>query len=418
MSSARAATSGREAGLARSFARRMAPVAAAVGLLVAVAPPLVTELVGLERLRADVAVQAELVAGALGDLATREPYFWRYNAPKVVAARQINRGVVADLRVTGCDGETLLSRDHGGGAGLGGAVAWAPVRARDRVVAWVRAAGAVGEVHRVAVVVGLGSGIAGAALGALLWIVPTAVVRRQARELDAAVARLLAAEAALLDANQGLTRRVEEAVGEAHALSERIVSIQEEERGRIARDLHDSVGQLLTALQIDLQLSPGEPARLQAALSLSERSLEELRRVVRDLRPLELESGGLAVALRALVERFEIRTGLTASVRHEGPDVAGEAAAVCLLRVAQEALANVSRHAAATEVGVLLRVDGGGARLEVRDDGRGFDPGAVSGSGLAGMRERARFIGGELTVRSGAAGTEVVAEVPVRDGER
>lgn len=433
MSSLQAHTSGREAALARSFARRMAPVAAMVGLLVAVAPPLVTELVGQHRLRALVAQEAQDVADTLGDLATRQPYFWRYTARKLIGAGLPDRSVVGELRVTGCDGETLLSpADLGVDEAGEGAVAWAAVWARDRVVAWVRAAGAVTPVHDAALAIGVGSGLAGLALGVLLWLVPTGVVRRQARDLDATVARLAAAEVALVDANRGLATRVEEAVREVRTLSERVVSIQEEERGRIARDLHDSVGQLLTALQIDLQLASGSredarDRRLQAALSLAERSLGELRRVVRDLRPLELEGGGLAEALRATAERFEVRTGVVTSLRHEGPDVDDEAAAVCLLRVAQEALANVSRHAAASEVGILLRVGDGVARLEVTDDGRGFVPGSVragpascdvaSGSGLAGMRERARFIGGEVTVTSAPGkGTVVSIEVPAAGG--
>ena len=426
MSSPRAATSGPDAALARSFARRMAPLAALVGLLVAVAPPLVYELVGRHRLRGRVEAEARSVAEVIGGLAVREPYFWRYNVHKVVGAGsgRPDPDVVVSMRVAGCDGATLVGPEELGLAPRGGgARAWAAISARGRVVAWVQATGAVTALHEQALALGGGSVALGVALGVLLWLVPTGVVRRQGRRLDETVRRLGAAEAALVEANLGLARRVDEAVGEARRLSQRVVSIQEEERARIARDLHDSVGQLLTALQIDLQLArqggADGPRRLEAALSLAERSLQDLRRVVRDLRPLELEGGGLSGAMGATAERFELRTGIPTSLRHDGPDVADPAAAVCLLRVLQEALANVSRHAGASEVGVGLRVDANRATLQVSDDGRGFDVERARGSGIAGMRERARFLGGSVVVRSAPGeGTTVTAEIPLRaDGE-
>lgn len=422
MSSPRAATSAPDSALGRSFARRMAPLAAFVGALVAVAPPVVYALVGTSRMRVHAEREAAEAAAELSVLATREPYFWRYNARKVVGAGtgRPDPAAVATLRVADCAGETLVGAAQ---LGLpeegGGAQAWAPIRARGGVVAWVHASGAVTSLHEETVALAGGSLALGVALGLVLWLVPTGVVRRQARRLDETVARLGAAEVALVEANQGLARRVEDAVREARRLSERVVSIQEEERARIARDLHDSVGQLLTALQIDLQLAHhGAAERLEAALELADRSLEELRRVVRDLRPLELEAGGLAEALRATAERFEVRTGIPTSLRHDGPDVTDPDAAVCLLRVLQEALTNVSRHAAASEVGLRLHVTPGRATLEVTDDGCGFDPERVVGTGIAGMRERTRFLGGSVVIRSApGGGTSLVAETAL-DGKK
>jgi two-component system NarL family sensor kinase len=205
-----------------------------------------------------------------------------------------------------------------------------------------------------------------------------------------------------------------------------------EERARIAREIHDTLAQGLTAiaLQIEgalhhLETNPERAReRLERALATSRESLEEARRSVLNLRAAPLAGKPLAEALPALGRTFTHDTGVRVHVRTSGraptatrlpPQVEGE-----LYRVAQEALANVGKHAKATEVDVCLRVRPAGVYLSIRDNGQGFDPrvGRDGGHGLVGMRERARLLGGRLRVESRAGqGTKIVAVVPLSPEE-
>jgi signal transduction histidine kinase len=212
--------------------------------------------------------------------------------------------------------------------------------------------------------------------------------------------------------------RVVAEVREAHSLSERVVVTQEEERGRIARDLHDSVGQRLTALRLDLELARvrgDAPARLPDLAALCDEAVQDLRRVVHDLRPPELDCADLTETLRGYTERFEVRTGIATSFRCQGPVAAPEKVATCVLRVLQEALTNISRHAGAHEVAVVVKVTERSLTLEVADDGCGYDPSAPSsGTGLRGIRERCAFWGGAVEVESSpGAGTMLRVRLPL-----
>ena len=408
--------------LAVYFARRMLPVSIVVGMVVALSPPLLYWRVAGEQLRTQAREEAAAIARAVDGVALKQPFFWRYNLYKLVGATAGHRSAapLGEVRITDCAGGTLLSgTELGLGSGrTGGPAEWAPVAPRGRVIAWAEVTMDPAGLHAAVTRIAVTSTTVGSGLALLLFLFPTRVVRRQAGILGETLERLAAAEKGLVDANQDLRRRVDEAVREVRALSERVLSIQEEERGRMARDLHDSVGQLLTGLQIELGLierRPDEAAqRAGDALDLCERTLVELRRVVRDLRPIELESGGLTEALRACAERFEVRTGVVTAFRHEGGEVRGDALSTCLLRVLQEALTNVTKHADALEVAVVFKVEPSRVALEVRDDGKGFDPGAPgAGAGLRSIRERVRFEGGTASVESAPGrGTRVVVELP------
>lgn len=203
-----------------------------------------------------------------------------------------------------------------------------------------------------------------------------------------------------------------------------------EERTRIAREIHDTLAQGLTAIALDLEGGlhhlEGDPARargrLERALATVRDSLEEARRSVQDLRTLPLVGAPLPQALAALGRAFTSEHGVRVRVRTHGAAVAslplrieGE-----LYRIAQEALTNVRRHAAATEVTITLRVDARTIGLAIRDDGTGFTVAATqreraeSSFGLIGMRERAKLLGGQLRVVSRPGhGTTVRAQVPI-----
>jgi two-component system sensor histidine kinase UhpB len=181
---------------------------------------------------------------------------------------------------------------------------------------------------------------------------------------------------------------------------------QEEERARIARDLHDEVNQSLTGLLLRLEaLREAAPAELEAELAetktLANQAMRELLSLARQLRPTALDDLGLAAAIAGQVEQVS-RSGPDAELIEEGDfsDLDGDLQLV-VYRVAQEALSNAARHSGAERIEVVLRRAGDAVELDVTDDGRGFAfERSEHGLGIAGMRERALLLGAELTIES------------------
>jgi two-component system sensor histidine kinase UhpB len=195
---------------------------------------------------------------------------------------------------------------------------------------------------------------------------------------------------------------------------------QEEERARVARDLHDEVNQSLTGLLLRLEAArEAAPPELEEELTetkaLANQAMTELLSLARQLRPTALDDLGLAAALGGQVEqlgRGEIKARL--EVEGDFSDL-GDDAQLVVYRVAQEALSNAARHSGAKHVEVRLRrLESGGVVLEATDDGRGFAfDEAQQGLGIGGMRERALLVGGELTIESRPdRGTTVRLDVP------
>jgi two-component system sensor histidine kinase UhpB len=181
---------------------------------------------------------------------------------------------------------------------------------------------------------------------------------------------------------------------------------QEQERARVARDLHDEVNQSLTGLLLRLEaVSEDAPPELEAELAetktLANRAMLELLSLARQLRPTALDDLGLAAAIGGQVEQIA-GAGVKAELNTEGDfSDLGDDVQLVVYRVAQEALSNAARHSGATRITVTLRRRGRGAELEVADDGRGFAfEQSERGLGIAGMRERALLVGGELTIES------------------
>ena len=201
----------------------------------------------------------------------------------------------------------------------------------------------------------------------------------------------------------------------------RALVAEEAERRRVAAELHDEIGQRLTALVLELdRLGKTAPAELNAALAETtvetKETLEGVRRLARGLRPEVLDELGLVPALRNLCDRFESPDGLVVhrSLATDLPRLQEDAELV-IYRVAQESLTNVVRHAHARHVNVSLSGDGSEVGLSVRDDGIGIDAehAAVSPGGIRGMRERAMLIGAKLELEAlPAGGTEVSLHVP------
>jgi two-component system sensor histidine kinase UhpB len=195
---------------------------------------------------------------------------------------------------------------------------------------------------------------------------------------------------------------------------------QEEERRRVARDLHDEVNQALTGILLRLEaLAHDVPSAQRDQVTelkrLTGQAMDELLRLARQLRPTALDDHGLAPAIEAQVRGFAERTGAEAHVAVSGdPDSLDEETQTVVYRVAQEALSNAAQHARPGRIDVELKTIGGGVELRVRDDGEGFDPFAARGGlGLDGMAERARLAGGALDLRSErGAGTELTLRLP------
>ncbi len=203
----------------------------------------------------------------------------------------------------------------------------------------------------------------------------------------------------------------------------------EQERSRLAREIHDSLAQGFAGIVIQLQAAEraqddaSRTRHTQAAIALARDGLAEARRSVKALRPAALDAMRLPEAVGQLARTWSERTGIPCDVSASGGATALPTdVEVALLRTAQEALANVERHASARRVRLTLRTDAAGTRLEVRDDGRGFDPDASScerdrsderGFGLVAMRERIESVAGGLVVESRPGhGTAIRAEVP------
>jgi two-component system sensor histidine kinase UhpB len=223
----------------------------------------------------------------------------------------------------------------------------------------------------------------------------------------------------------GLLERIEE---ERRRSGQLAMRAQEEERRRLARDLHDEVNQALTAILLRLEALAQEtpPERAPEVVELKRlvnQAMDELLNLARQLRPSALDDHGLVAALETQLKRFSARTGVEARLDAAGePDELPDVVQTAIYRVSQEALTNVTRHAGATVVELVVAQRDEGVELRVSDDGGGFDPAVLPhansltpgrGLGLIGMAERARLIGGELDVRSApGGGTTITLRVP------
>jgi two-component system, NarL family, sensor kinase len=243
-------------------------------------------------------------------------------------------------------------------------------------------------------------------------------------EIAEQVARVSAENARLLE-------RLAESERRFRIISKGVLRVQEAERGRIARDLHDGVGQALTALKIQLELleqhagSTGRSveARLTDLKGLVNRTLQDVKALSHALRPSMLDDLGLVPTLRWLVRTFQKRTGLEVHLACEpttderlDPDLE-----TLVYRVTQEALTNAAKYADSPHVKLTLERSGARLRLLVEDHGRGFDVGAAlavaasdRGFGLRAMRDRVQLFGGRFQVTSAPGrGTTIEVEVPL-----
>lgn len=230
--------------------------------------------------------------------------------------------------------------------------------------------------------------------------------------------RLHASLDAAARANEDLERRVEERTAQLQRLLGKVISAQEDERRRVARELHDETSQLLAALSMATHAGAAAGSDPREIL---DRLQDGVHRLIVNLRPAVLDDLGLAAAINMLADTQLRRGGI--AVRCELSDLEQARLAppieTAMFRIVQEAVLNIVRHSAATAVLIQGGMDGAHVWVEIEDDGQGFDPGAVQpdgeslrGVGLLGMRERAELLGGRLTIESAPGeGTRIKVEI-------
>ena len=283
----------------------------------------------------------------------------------------------------------------------------------DREVAWVLAP----AVRRDKVM----------ALVGVVWDPPRRLAAGE-RDLIVAVAGLVA----IAIENAELLERLRHEEEELEGALKKTLAAQEEERRRVARELHDDTSQILHALMMNIDLVerqlPGPDAfrdRLRAVKALAEQAGRNLDKVLLDLRPALLEELGLVAALRWYLSQVRDAWGLPIEFAVERPRRLPSHVETAAFRIGQEAVANAVRHSKADNIWVLVRMDESELIVDVRDDGSGFDVAEASArartgeaAGLLGMRERAELLGGSLLIESSPGrGTHVLATIPLGRAE-
>ena len=257
------------------------------------------------------------------------------------------------------------------------------------------------------------------------------VVGSKLTEADVPAVVAFANQAGIAIENARLLERVRASSEQMSLLAHQVISAQEEERRRISQDLHDELGQTLTAVAIDLaavkgalpeEIAPVISDRLAEAISLTERMDEQVSEMALDLRPSVLDDLGLVPALHWHLSRYETRVGIKVDLAIIGlEERLSSEMETALYRIVQEALTNVAKHARATRVSVRLERQGSSVVALIEDDGRGFDveeaagdKARARGAGLLGIQERVASLGGTASIKSRPEqGTRLRVEMPV-----
>jgi signal transduction histidine kinase len=426
---------------------RLGPVALLLLAVVGMSAPIAYLIMGARTVRASANASAVRVAEALRGEIQEQPLLWRYNTLKIVPHLQAHtaqsaierievtdaRGVPLDL---GLAGQEEASED----------LVWAsaPVHTgstagRPTAEVWVGAT--LGDVEREAFMLLLGFAMLGAGLAGLTYWLPVRAMGVADRRVGGLLRRLRESQQALEGLNASLEEQVRdrsaqlegalEAVREQEQrlreLSGRAIELQEAERRALSRELHDSAGQALTAIRINLQLiaetaaDPDVRRRAQQTMGTADVTLEDIRRVVDRLGPSILDDMGLGAAVERYCDDFAERTGTSMACDVDCAGRFESAVETGVYRMVQEALTNVSRHADATRVSVRLVAADRRIELCVEDDGTGFDveDAARRGRrGLTGMRERVELLGGTFDLTSTAErGTRLEVSIPTGQRE-
>jgi signal transduction histidine kinase len=396
---------------------RLLPLAVLVVVAFALSGPTAYYVTKVRELRAQAASAAVDLAWELREQALSRPVLWRYDSLKILGHLRAYR------RSPGTDRIVIVD-------GTGARVELGEEEEIERAMVWERApiADGAGEVWIGASVAGaretaLVLGSVFAALAAVLaWLLvwlPLSAQKKAERRIDELVRALERHRGELEGEVRDRVAELRRADRKLNELTGRALALREAERRSIARDLHDGVGQALTAMRIEAQLL--EEGSASAAVEKSARRLretadsciDEVRRAVELLRPGVLDDLGLKVALERHIEQLREHADLDVRVRVDLTARLGPEVEHACFRIVQEALTNVIRHAGATEVDLSVEVRDSAVEIEVTDDGRGIDPERPSGMGLESMRERAELLGGTFALeRPESGGTRVFARLP------
>ena len=424
--------------LRRYLDARMLPLAVLLAVLVSLSAPLAYFTLTAGTLRTRAGATAAQVAAAIGREIQARPVLWRYDDSNLLAEIQdhTDQPGIARIEVVDRTGVRVPLAPRAPDPAVDLLWESAPIAINEQIVGHVWAGARLADARAGALLLLLPFAFLGVGLAALVFFIPGRAISRAERRIATLITRLEHSQAALAGFNQTLEQQVAERSSELRAkeqrlreLSSRAVLLQEAERRVIARELHDSAGQALTAIRINLQIiaqlaehtSSDRIAGLATrTLNVADATLEEIRRAVSMLGPAILDDVGLVAAIQRLCDDFGERPDLR--IDAELPDLPQRALTAAIestcYRVAQEALTNVARHARATHVRVSLSVEAAAVHLEVADNGQGFDPrprtrGSPGGRGLVGMRERVELLGGTLRITSNpGGGTAIVVDLP------
>jgi signal transduction histidine kinase len=441
-------TSPAEVHLRDYLGAQLRPLAVVLAAFVMVTAPTAFYVLGMRALRVQAQVASQQVGAVIRSDIERRPAMWKYDAVKLIEHIRSYELQESIARVEVVD-DYDRPIDPRYAEVLGDLERRRPlwqmseVIVNNAVVARVWVAMSTVELRQQAWLLAAGFGGLALVLAGLVYWLPMRAVGRAEHEIRALLGRLEASKAELAALNAGLERLVEvrssalsNALAEVHQKEQRLreislgaVELQEEQQRAIARDLHDSAGQTLTAIRINLQLlgnlleqaKPEQLARIKdlaaRSTALVDETVEEIRRAVRSLGPAVIEDVGLVRALERMCEDVEHRTSVL--VEHEirlGDRAPIPAIETTCYRVVQEGLTNAIKHSRAGHVTVAVVADDDSIRVDVVDDGIGIgDTDLGHGHGLVGMRERVELLGGRLDIgpeRDG--GTRLTAKIPLR----
>ncbi len=430
--------------LRRYLGTRLVPLTLLVAVFTCLSAPLAFFVLGRDALQLRADGTAREAASVLRQDVQERPLLWKYDAAKVLARIAmfelpgVQHVVVVDaagvpIRGSADDPQAL--------AQLGALWQSADIEVHGEVAGavWVGVSTASLERDTLALLAGFTA--LGLALGGLLYWVPMRAMGRAEANLRALVSRLEESQGALARLNETLESQVEarsvelrDALEELQRkeqnlreISGRAIRMQEAERRGIARELHDSAGQALTAVRIHLQLigdllaaREGDEAKTtmmaRRTLGMVDDTVEEIRRAVNQLGPAVLDDVGLEAAILRAADDLSEATSVQVEFSYAVGDPLDASVEMTVYRIVQEALTNVARHAEASEVAIEVERAGDTLRLAMVDDGKGFDPDAVGPRrrGLVGMRERVELLGGTLLLHAEPGqGTRIDVRLPV-----
>jgi signal transduction histidine kinase len=425
--------------LVQYLGARVGPLAILVVLFTCLSAPLAFFVLGRRALRVQALGTAEQVATVIQRDAAERPRLWKYDSVKVL---QYVRGYrmqpgVANVEVVTASG----ARVEGTSELAADDVIWqaAPIVVNNEVVGEVWVAAGTKELQGDSIALLIAFAALGGVLGGFMYILPMRAVGRAQERIETLVHRLGQSQTALASLNENLEHQVDERSIELRrayselkekeqnlrGISVRAVKLQETERRGIARELHDSAGQSLTAIRIHLQLMTDLLANkvgddkltdlARRTTTMVDDTVEEIRRAVNQLGPAVLDDVGLQAAIVRAAEDLHDTTGVEVDCDVELDTKLDASLESTCYRIVQESLTNVARYAEASRVEIRVRSRADQVELLVRDDGKGFDTDKRKrkSRGIIGMRERVELLGGQLTLQSSPGrGTSITATLP------